>query len=308
MLSGIIVLNKPTGTRSTCCVNRVKKILGKRIKVGHAGTLDSPAGGILLILIGSATRLSQYLMELPKIYEVTIVLGMETDTDDYTGNVLSRTERGPILPERVETVIRSFQGVRMQIPPQISAVKVDGKRAHKMSREGVDFNILPRPVSISRIERTCFSAETLELSLRVSCHKGTYIRSLARDIGKHLECGAYVSGLTRTSIGPFDVGIPYCVQKLDELDNQSLSSFIQPMETLLEEYTSYKIPLSFTEAVRNGNPVSLENLHRLRWGSIPSSFSVALEGSDIISFGNILTKDNKAFFKPKTNIFLSGEK
>ncbi len=308
MLSGIIVLNKPTGTRSTCCVNRVKKILGNRIKVGHAGTLDSSAAGILLVLIGAATRLSQYLMELPKIYEVTIVLGMETDTDDYTGNVLSRMERGLILPERVETVIRSFQGVRMQIPPQISAVKIDGQRAHTMSRQGINVKILPRPVSISRIERSSLSSDTSEISLRVYCHKGTYIRSLARDLGKILECGGYVSGLTRTRIGPFDIGSSNCVQRLDELNTESISAVIQPMETLLAEYTSYRIPLFLTGTVRNGNAISLENLHRLRWGSIPSSFSVVLEGSDIISFGNILIKDNKAFFKPKTNIFLSGEK
>ena len=308
MLSGIVVLNKPIGTRSTYCVNRVKTILGKRIKVGHAGTLDSPAGGILLVLIGAATRLSQYLMELPKIYEVSIVLGMETDTDDYTGNVLTRTRIGSILPENVEAAIRSFQGVRMQIPPQISAVKIDGQRAHRMSREGLDFKILPRPVSISRIERSSLSPYASEIFLRVYCHKGTYIRSLARDLGKSLGCGAYVSGLTRTRIGNFDLSSPNCIQNLDELDSQSIPGVVQPMETVLAEYTSYRIPLFLTDTVRNGNPVSLETLHRIRWGRIPSSFSVVLEGNDIISFGNILTQDNKAFVKPKTNIFLTGEK
>lgn len=308
MLSGIILLNKPIGTRSTYCVNRVKRILAKNIKVGHAGTLDSPAGGILLVLVGAATRLSQYLMELPKIYEVTIVLGMETDTDDYTGKVLTRTREGAILPENVEAAIRSFQGVRMQIPPQISAVKIDGQRAHRMSREGMNFKILPRPVSISRIERLPLCPYTSEIFLRVYCHKGTYIRSLARDLGKSLGCGAYVSGLTRTQIGPFDIDSPYCIHNLDALDSYSIHGVVQPMETVLAEYTSYRIPLFLADTVRNGNTVSLENLHRIRWGRIPSSFSVVLEGNDIISFGNILTKDKKAFFKPKTNIFLTGEK
>lgn len=303
MHSGIIVLNKPAGIRSTYCVNRVKKILGKKIKVGHAGTLDAPAQGVLLVVVGAATRLSQYLMELPKEYEVRIVLGQETDTDDYTGTVLSTNTQYSASLKKIEEILPLFQGVRMQTPPRVSAVKVSGKRAHKMSRAGIDFAIKPRPVNVSLISKPYYDPHTSELILQIHCHKGTYIRSIARDIGKTLGCGAYVSELKRTRIGPFLINDLRSLNEIQDLHLDSITNNIQPINSFLEEYTTYDVPDSLVMSVHNGNAVCLEDLKRSRWGNIPSAFSVALHGKGFISLARIFIQDDKAYVKPKTNIF-----
>jgi len=305
MLSGIIALNKPVGLKSSACVNIVKQFLGKKTKVGHAGTLDAPAGGLLLLVIGSATRLSRYIMELPKIYEVTITLGCFTDTDDYTGNIIEsyaiKSEKR--LLERLESAIFSFQGVRMQTPPNISAVKVGGKRAHKLSREGKIVDIKPRPILVTQIN-PIDSSNFPDLSYRVSCHKGTYIRSIARDIGTLLQCGAFVSSLTRVKTGPFSINSSKCIQDLNTLDYDSLIDHIQPVDSFLGDFTTYKIATAVAlDCAKHGRAIPLNELQRSGWGVIPSSCAVGLTGNELLSMGRIFEECHKLYVKPTTNIF-----
>lgn len=309
MLSGILTLNKPVGVKSTSCVNIVKQILGKHVRVGHAGTLDAPASGLLLLMVGSATRLSRYLMELPKIYEVSVVLGCSTDTDDYSGCIIGNHKVGPQaeILEQLSSVILSFQGTRMQTPPDISAVKVDGERAHRLFRQGKKIDIKPRPVFVSRIE-PINPMDYFDLSFRVFCHKGTYIRSIVRDIGNILGCGAFVSSLTRVETGPFSIRSEKCVQNVGLMDCNSIIPYIQPIDAFIKSFTTYRIPTQITlDYIEHGRPVLLRELKRSGWGTVPSSFAVGLLGKNLLSMGSIFAESGQLYVKPTTNIFLDGE-
>ena len=204
-MQGILPLNKPAGARSTLCVERIRRVIGRDIKVGHGGTLDSSARGLLVLLIGGATRLSSLIMEMPKVYRAVIRLGMETETCDFTGGPTSVSEWRGLSGADVDGTLTAFMGWRMQVPPKASAVHVGGKRAHEILRGGGDPDVKPRPVFVESISRTTDISEDGDFELIVKCGKGTYIRSLARDIGRALGCGAHVASLVREKIGSFDL-------------------------------------------------------------------------------------------------------
>ena len=204
-ISGILVIDKRGGITSARLVDRVKGILrrvnGQKNKVGHAGTLDPFATGILLVLCGRATRLSEALMDHPKTYIATINFGATTRTDDIDSP--PEATPGAILPtrEQIEAALPRFVGTIMQRPPVFSALRVGGRRAYELARKGRPPELAPRPVlihSISLIDTTPASAQ-----IEVTCGRGTYIRALARDLGASLGCGGYLSTLRRTSCGGF---------------------------------------------------------------------------------------------------------
>jgi tRNA pseudouridine55 synthase len=197
--SGYVLLHKPTGITSFRALNGIKFRLGTG-KVGHAGTLDPFAEGLLIVLCGSLTRLNERFSSFDKTYEASIRLGSETDTLDTEGVVIASA---PVPSRRdFEEALPRFVGDQMQVPPVFSAIHVDGKRSHELARNGKAVELAPRPVSIRSIEMMGWSDE-VTAQVRVTCSKGTYIRSLARDIG--LACGSrgYLSALKRTAIGPF---------------------------------------------------------------------------------------------------------
>ncbi|WZO95870.1 tRNA pseudouridine(55) synthase TruB [Isosphaeraceae bacterium EP7] len=219
---GLLNLNKPSGWTSRAAVDRVTRIW-RKTKVGHAGTLDPLASGVLVLCVGQATRLIEYVQQMPKSYRTVVLLGSRSDTLDADGTVVA--DPTAVAPERaaVEQAVASQVGVIQQIPPQFSALKREGKRAYDLARAGVVVDLAARAVTITRVE--ILSYEWPRLTLEVDCGSGTYIRSIARDIGEMLGCGGMVEVLIRTKIGPFTVEDAV---DPDTLDAENLAELLRP--------------------------------------------------------------------------------
>ncbi|HEY3291605.1 MAG TPA: tRNA pseudouridine(55) synthase TruB, partial [Anaerolineae bacterium] len=196
---GLLLIDKPQGMTSHDVVNRVRRIIGMKA-VGHAGTLDPFATGLLVLCIGNATRLSEYLLGETKTYTGRMKLGERTNTDDLDGEVTLRREVH-VTPDQLEVVRKTFVGPILQIPPQYSAIQVGGRRAYKLARSGETVELQPRPVQILSLALTLGDADTVDL--RMTCTAGTYVRALARDVGEALGCGAHLIALRREQSGPF---------------------------------------------------------------------------------------------------------
>jgi len=201
VVNGLLVIDKPSGITSRDAVNRAQQWFPRRTKTGHTGTLDPLATGVLVVCLGSATRLAAYVQDMDKDYRTRIMLGARSDTDDADGTIAPAAAAGPIDETTVRESVAGFVGEIAQSPPAYSAVKIDGKRAHDLARRGGQIEIAPRNVKIYSIE--ILGYRWPELELEIHCGKGTYIRSLARDLGEKLGCGAYVTQLRRTRVGPF---------------------------------------------------------------------------------------------------------
>jgi tRNA pseudouridine55 synthase len=201
-MTGVLIVNKPTGLTSRAVVDRVARRV-PRTKVGHAGTLDPLASGVLVVCIGSATRLVEMLHQLPKSYRTVVHLGARSDTLDADGRIEEQTS--PRVPSEldVQEVLPRFLGEVAQQPPDYSALKVKGQRAYDLARAGQVVELTPRMVRIDRLVALRYDWPRLELE--IDCGSGTYIRSIARDVGEALGCGGYVETLTRTRIGPFTI-------------------------------------------------------------------------------------------------------
>ncbi len=200
----MINVRKPAGPTSHDVVAEIRRIFGQK-RVGHAGTLDPMAAGVLLVCLGKATRVVEYLMGLSKEYRARMVLGRTTDTQDATGEVTSERDASGVTRQMLEEAAARFVGEIEQVPPMISALKHQGKPLYKLAREGKSIERAPRPVTIHSIDVTDFSSTPPEAELVVRCSSGTYIRTLCADIGEVLGCGAYMSALERTAVGPFRV-------------------------------------------------------------------------------------------------------
>lgn len=198
---GLLNIDKPQGITSHDVVAIVRRGIGIR-KVGHAGTLDPMATGVLVICIGNATRLSQYVMDHDKVYHATLRLGVETDTYDAEGEIVQTTE-SQVLKDNVEAILHNFRGDIQQVPPMYSAIKKDGKKLYELAREGKTIERDPRPVTIR--ELTIMQWNFPEVDLYVKCTPGTYIRSLAHDIGQEVGLGGHLTALRRISSGEFHV-------------------------------------------------------------------------------------------------------
>lgn len=208
------MIDKPQGCTSHDVVDRVRRKL-KMKKVGHAGTLDPNATGLLIMLIGKATKVSQYLMSLDKEYEGVIKLGEITNSYDSEGEIMETRDVPELDEARVNEVFGEFLGDQYQTPPMFSAKKIDGVPLYKLARKGKEIEREPRFIRISRIELT--KLETPELTFEVACSKGTYIRTLAHDIGEKLGCGAHLSALRRTVSGSFKISQCTPLDKFEDL-------------------------------------------------------------------------------------------
>lgn len=247
MRSGILLIDKPAGMTSAGVVARVKRIL-KADKVGHAGTLDPDATGLLIILINGATRVASYAADGYKVYSGEMRLGVRTSTDDLAGEILEETDRIPAWSD-VDGVIERFEGRIQQVPPQVSAVKINGKRAHKRHRSGESFEIAPREVDIRRFERQPgVTPDTFKYI--VECSPGTYIRSLARDIGACLECGGAVASIRRERSGHFSV------EKALTIESVSWDE-VQDWSALIPEVPRVALKEQVTASLLNGQPSGL---------------------------------------------------
>lgn len=217
-MDGIINILKPPGMTSFDVVAQIRRLL-KVKKVGHTGTLDPDAVGVLPICLGKATRMVEMLMEDHKFYRGEITLGVETDTEDATGRVLAQRAVGEMERERIEEVIRRFRGTIQQIPPMVSALKHDGKRLYELAREGVEVEREAREVEIYAL--TLLRATESKFWVDVECSKGTYIRTLAKDIGQALGTGAHLSYLIRTGTGGFHIAESVTLEEIREAVEQN---------------------------------------------------------------------------------------
>lgn len=214
----LLLIDKPAGWTSFDVVAKIRSAVsrekGVRIKVGHTGTLDPFATGLLIVLLGEATRKQDKYMKLNKEYEATLKLGYASSTGDPEGVIekIKDDNFKAIDKSQISKVLKGFIGEITQTPPRYSAIKIDGQRAYKLAREGKDFEIKPRLIRIDKIEIRSFSYPALKL--RISCSSGTYIRTLAEDIGKALGCNAYLTALRRTKIGDFSVDSAKTVDKI----------------------------------------------------------------------------------------------
>lgn len=251
---GLLLINKPQGITSFGAVARVKRLCGEK-RVGHTGTLDPMATGVLPILIGRATVLSQYLLDADKSYSATFKLGITTDTCDITGNVISNGT----VPKDIDLdlTLQKFTGKQMQTPPMFSAIKQNGVRMYELARQGKTAQIPAREIEVFSLDVLSGLNSDFEFDIATTVSKGTYIRSLCRDIGETLGCGATLTRLNRTKTAGFS--IEQCVN-LDELTPENVSEYILPCDTVVDYMP--KINVSEKQAVRfcNGGELSLDRI------------------------------------------------
>jgi tRNA pseudouridine55 synthase len=223
--SGLVVVDKPGGLTSHDVVARVRRLAGTR-KVGHAGTLDPMATGVLLVGVNRATRLLGHLALTEKCYDATVRLGVATTTDDAEGEPLSRSSAGHLTDELVASAARAFVGDIAQRPSAVSAIKVDGRRAYARVRAGEEVELPARPVTVHELVVSGFrtDGETVDVDVRLRCSTGTYVRAIARDLGEALGVGGHLTRLRRTAVGPFGLDEAHSLEELaDELAVQDLS-------------------------------------------------------------------------------------
>jgi tRNA pseudouridine55 synthase len=234
-MNGIIILDKPPALSSARAVARVKRLLPRGTKIGHAGTLDPFATGVLLLLIGRATKSCEAVMDLPKQYEATIRFGATTPTDDPESppicwpnhSAQTPSEAPPVDSTLIHNILRRFQGQILQTPPIFSAMKIGGRRAYDLARKGAPPVMLPRPVMVYNIDTIDYTWP--DLKIRIDCGRGTYIRALARDIGAALDVGGYLTQLRRTRIGPFAIE---SAVSLEDLSTDSLMKNLKPIDSI----------------------------------------------------------------------------
>ncbi len=253
---GILLLDKPAGLTSTAALTRAKRILGIK-KAGHTGALDPMATGLLPLCFGQATKVSQFLLESDKQYLADIELGVTTDSGDADGKVTSERTVPELTARQIETVLDSFRGPIEQIPPMVSALKHKGKRLHELARQGIEVERKPRSITIHQLDRLDF--DTNRLTVRVGCSKGTYIRSLAMDIGEVIGCGAHLSMLRREQSGPFSLDKATTLDELSDRDQEAARAALISPDQALIHLDAISIKMEQARALRHGQPVSLEH-------------------------------------------------
>lgn len=302
-LTGIIPINKPVGTRSTSCVEVVRRTLGRKNKLGHGGTLDSTASGLLILLSGKATRLSNLIMDMPKTYVVTIQFGVATSTEDATGDIVHEADFGHITDDLIDSTIPSFLGWRMQVPPVISAVHVNGRRAHELSRNGERVVLKGKPVFFRKIDRTSHITETGSVSFRIECRRGTYIRSFARDLGVKLGTVAHVTALCRTAIGCFSLedAFEYSGEKAPVAD-ELINSIVSPSDMACR-MNSYAVTKKDEVNIINGIAVKPKGMKRFNYADFTTGINHFILFSDnVFSVSKLLKRNDGYVLKAQVNL------
>jgi tRNA pseudouridine55 synthase len=252
MYNGIINVYKEKGFTSHDVVAKLRGILHQK-KIGHTGTLDPDATGVLPVCLGSGTKLCDMLTDKDKTYEAVLLLGVRTDTQDISGTVLSQ-QSVAVTEEMAVTAIRSFEGEYMQIPPMYSALKVNGRKLCDLAREGKTVERKARPVTIYHIE--VLKIELPRITMRVECSKGTYIRTLCDDIGEKLGCGGCMESLVRTKVSGFLLESSKTLAQIEELVRQdALDTIVRSVEAVFADYAQVVVPKQADKLLWNGNPL-----------------------------------------------------
>jgi tRNA pseudouridine55 synthase len=284
-INGWIVLDKPIGMTSTQAVGKVRWLFNAQ-KAGHAGTLDPLATGILPIALGEATKTVPYAVDGQKAYRFTVLWGAETDTDDAEGQIVTRSDLRPTRAT-IEALLPSFLGEILQTPPAFSAIKIDGQRAYDLARQGETVKLEARPVQIDRLEIADMpSADTTVFE--AECGRGTYVRAIARDIGRTLGCLGHVTALRRTRVGPFEEAQAVTIPELEEAaaiedGGVEIKSLLRPVESALADLLEVNVSQSDAARLARGQPVLL----RGRDAPVMSGEAFALSKGTLIALCEI---------------------
>lgn len=287
-IDGILLLDKPLHLTSNGALQRVKRLFGAK-KAGHTGSLDPLATGMLPLCFGEATKVSQFLLDSDKHYQVEAKLGIKTTTGDAEGEVISTRPVVDITPQKIEEVMSQFLGEIQQIPPMFSAIKHQGKPLYELARKGVEVERKARTVMIRSLQVTASSADTF--SFDVHCSKGTYVRTLVEDMGEKLGCGAYVSGLRRSAVSPYEQHRMYTLPELEEMHAQygfdALMQCLLPIDTSVQNLPSVKLSSSATFYIRMGQPVMVPHLPADGWVRIFSDDMQFMGIGEILDDGRV---------------------
>lgn len=298
-VNGFLIINKPAGITSHDVVNHVRKFISSQAKprgrhrrlyaVGHAGTLDPFATGVLLVAVGNTTRLLEYAKDFPKTYQAEVTLGATSDTDDLTGTLNPSHNVQAPSQEQVETTLHSFIGPIQQIPPAYAAIKIKGKKLYEYARRGETVERKPRKVVIQSIKLISYTYPLL--TLEVNCGSGTYIRALGRDIGEKLGTGGYVSHLERKSVHKFHIS-----QALDpiKLSTVTLTSALLPQESLINHLGQVTLSPADVAKWHTGAPIEIDH-------KIPINQPIAVfarDSEELIGIGYI-SEDTPTLLRPK---------
>lgn len=285
--NGWIILDKPRGLGSTQAVGAVKRVLREggyaKTKVGHGGTLDPLAEGVLPIALGEATKLAGRMLDASKIYEFTVAFGVETDTLDTEGESVATSDVRPSLPQ-IEAILPEFTGPIDQAPPAYSALKVDGKRAYDLARAGEAVELATRAVTIHSLSIADGPHVRDEITLKAHVSKGTYIRSLARDIAHALGTCGHVTYLRRIKAGPFTEAVAISLDKLNEIANGAqLSDLLLPLEAGLDDIPALSLSQTDAQVVRQGRVLSglpqSSGLYFAKLGNVPVALVEIMDGT-----------------------------
>ena len=290
-MTGILLIDKSEDWTSHDVVAKLRRLLGER-RIGHAGTLDPMATGLLTIFVGRATRAVSFAEAQEKTYIARLRLGITTDTQDITGRVLT-TAAADMSAVDLEAVLSRFLGEIQQVPPMYSAIKVDGQRLYKLARQGVEVERKARPVKIHRIAVLGQTEGNFELE--IVCSKGTYIRTLCHDIGAALGCGGTMSALRRTKVGAFSVADAYTTAEVEATENRS--GLLQPLDILFAAYPALTVGSAQERGVRNGQTVALAdgNPGLVR---VYGQSGVFLALGEVLSQRGLVLTTVKSFFAP----------
>ena len=299
-INGWLILDKPLGFTSTRAVGRVRYLFDAS-KAGHAGTLDPLATGILPLALGEATKTMPFVVDGSKAYRFTVRFGAETDTDDAEGKVVKTSDQRPTRAE-IEAALPSLTGDIAQIPPRFSAIKVDGERAYKLARDEEDFELAARTVTIDRLELTEHADED-HCVIEAECGKGTYVRAIARDLGRMLGCLGHVEVLRRTRVGGFTEADTVTLAEIEEAagneeGKQALLSLLRPVETALQDIPARSFSSSDAARLRQGQPVML----RGRDAPIMGGTVYAVSRGALVALGEVAQGE----FRPKRIFNLPG--
>jgi tRNA pseudouridine55 synthase len=250
-MNGIIIIDKPQEWTSNDVVSRLRRVFNTR-RIGHGGTLDPMATGVLPVFVGRATRGVEFFEHAEKVYEATLRFGLTTDTEDITGRVLTETEV-TLTEADVRNVLPKFRGDILQVPPMYSAIKVNGQKLYDLARKGREVERQPRPITIHELELLAFSGS--EARLRVRCSKGTYIRTLCKDIGEALGCGGCMAALRRVEAGEYTLEGSIPLRQLLDISEagEDVEHLLRPVDTMFASHEKLSLNEKQARLVKNGN-------------------------------------------------------
>ena len=250
-MNGIVIIDKPQGWTSQDVTARLRRVFQTR-RIGHGGTLDPMATGVLPVFVGRATRGVEFFEHAEKTYETVLRLGLTTDTEDISGTVLTEQEAF-VTGEMLEAVLQKFRGEILQVPPMYSALKINGQKLVDLARKGKTVERQPRPITIH--ELTLLGMEAEGIRLRVRCSKGTYIRTLCKDIGEALGCGGCMAALRRVRAGEYTIEEAVPLQEL--LESENPEQYLRPVDSMFRNYPAVELTANQEKRCRNGNSFTL---------------------------------------------------